>query len=777
MKKFAVPFLVLLFAAPVAADPFALGAADEGRVEKVLDSMSLSEKIGQLVQFSGRGGPSGASKWDQDLAQGSVGSFLNVSGARQVNAIQRRALAGGAKIPLLFGLDVIHGYATTFPIPLAEACSFDLGLAEQTAEAAAIEAAAAGLRWTFAPMVDIARDPRWGRVMEGAGEDPLLGAAFAAARVRGFQRKRRLAACLKHFVGYGAVESGREYNSVDMNPRKLWEVYYLPFEAGLDAGAATVMSSFNTVNDVPLAADPQGLRGILKDTFGFKGFVVSDWDSVGELVVHGVAADSRDAAREGILAGVDMDMVGSHYLDKLADLVKDGTVPEADVTDAARRVLRVKAWLGLLDHPMSDETLEARVTLSRSHRRLALKAARESCVLLKNDGVLPLAANPGRVALIGPLGDDQTDLLGDWAAKGDPKNVVSLLQGLKNRLGAGAEIEAVRGCGFSDQRRGGFAEALSAAARADVVVMALGEPKTMSGEAHSRTDIGLPGEQRELLEAVLAVGKPTVLVLFNGRPLALQWEQDHAPAILEAWFPGVEGGNAVADLLLGRADPQGRLAMTFPRVVGQIPIYYAVLPTGRPASAERWSSKWIDSPVTPLYPFGYGLDYTSFEYTTPEAQARVAAGKPFEVRVRVRNSGKRAGIETAQLYVRGPVAGVSRPLRELKAFQKLSLAPGQSKNLVFKIQPRDLAYYDRNLRFGFDPGRFEIFVGGDSTADHKAVVEVVGDAHFYELPGQRPALAQEQVMASAPFEVHGGGSGSVDGGGTGPTGPTGPTGN
>ena len=756
--------------AKASLEPFELSAAQQDRLEKLLASMSLADKIGQLAQFDG-----GGKDMNGEIAAGRVGSIMNFSGAGLINAVHHAAREAG-RIPVLAGLDVIHGFVTTFPIPIAEACSFDLGLAERTAEAAAIEASAAGLRWTFAPMVDVGRDARWGRVMEGAGEDPVLGAAFAAARVRGFQRKRRMAACLKHFVAYGAAEAGRDYTGADVNPRKLWGVYYPPFQAGLLAGAATLMSSFNTVNDVPLASDPEGLRDVLKDRFGFKGVVVSDWLSVDELTKHGVAEGPADTARQGLLAGVDMDMTAGHYLNHLEGLVRDGQVPEACVTDAARRILRVKMWLGLLDDPMTDETLAAKVTLSRSHRELALEAAQKSCVLLKNEGVLPLKEGIRRVALLGPLADDRDQLLGGWSAHGDAKHVVSLLQGLKNRLGTGVEIAYAPGCAIEGGDRSGFQKALDAAAASEAVVMALGESRAMSGENASRTDLGLPGAQRELLEKVLELGKPVVLVLFNGRPLALQWEHDHVPAILEAWFPGVEGGNAVADLLLGRADPQGRLVSSFPRVVGQVPIYHAVLPTGRPPRPDQpWASRYIDCPVTPLYPFGHGLTYTSFTYSEPSAPATVGILKPFEVRVLVSNTGPRAGTETAQLYVRDLVACVSRPVREFKAFQKVRLQPGESRELIFTVEPRDLAYFDRSLRFGLDPGRFEIFVGANAADAQKAGVEIVGESKFHELPGQRPALAQEQRSWSAPFAVGGGGS-AADGlaGPTGPTGPTGP---
>jgi beta-glucosidase len=757
---------VILISSSIFAESFELSADQKENVENILKKMTLEDEIGQLVQVS-------KDKLDTEkLSTGKIGAALNVSGAENVNRLQRLALEGGAKVPLLLGLDVIHGYVTIFPIPLAEACSFDLGLAERTAEAAAMEASADGIRWTFAPMVDIARDPRWGRVMEGAGEDPLLGASFAAARVRGFQRRHRLVACLKHFVGYGAVEAGREYNAVDLNPRKLWEVYYPPFEGGLDAGAGTVMSSFNTLNGVPLAADPESLRGVLKDRFGFPGLVVSDWASIHELIRHGVAADSADAARQGMDAGVDMDMCGGDYEASLAVLVRDGKIPRYEIDDAVRRILTVKAWLGLLDDPWVKEDAAAKVTLSAAHRALALEAAQKSCVLLKNDGTLPLKSGVHRIAVIGPLADNGADLLGNWSAHGDPKDVVTLAAGLRNRLGAGTEVSVAKGCSTTGEDRSGFAEALSRAAEAEVVVVAMGEARSMYGEAYSRTELELPGVQRELLEKILVLGKPTVLVLFGGRPLALQWEQDMVPAIVEAWAPGVEGGNAVADVLLGRVEPQGRLAMTFPRKVGQIPIYYAALPTGRPAGPEKWTSKYIDCPVTPLYPFGYGLGYTTFAYSAVTVTTSADLSAAVTVTVRVTNTGSRPGTETVQLYVHGRVASVSRPVKELKAFRQVTLKPGESRSLRFLLEPDAFGYYDREGRFGIQAGMYDVFVGGDSSTENAATVTLQGEAGFHLLAHTRPHLEQEQRVAAEPFVVEGGGvARTAADAATGPTGP------
>lgn len=720
-----------------------LSPAQAAQVEALLGQMTLAEKIGQLNQLSGAN--------DEALAAvkaGKLGSFLNVTGVDAVNALQKAAVEDSRlKIPLIFSLDVIHGYATTFPLPLAEASSWDLDLAQRTAAAAGLEAREDGLRWTFAPMVDISRDPRWGRIMEGAGEDPLLGAAFAAARVRGFQMDRNLAACAKHFVGYGASEAGRDYNSVDLSRRQLLETHYPPFQRALLAGAATVMSSFNTLNGLPLAADEAGLRGQLKDSWGFDGLVVSDWNSVGELMGHGVAADAADAARQGLLAGVDIDMVGQNYLKNLEAEVKAGRVPESLVTDAARRVLKVKAWLGLFEDPYAHAPATP-ATLSPAHRALALEAAQKSCVLLKNEGVLPIRPTVKRIVLIGPLGASTEDPLGNWSAKGDAKHVVSLEAGLRARLAPGVKLEVVQGCEVTGDSRAGFAAALKAAAKADLVLMALGEHRNMSGEAYSRTTLGLPGVQQDLAKEVIKLGKPTVLLLSNGRPLALEWEAAHFGAILETWFLGVESGHAIADLLLGNVEPEGRLTASFPRSVGQVPLYYAALPTARPISESKWTSKYLDSPNTPLYPFGYGLSYTRFEYSDLKLPATLQAGEGARAQVTLRNTGSRRGVETAQLYLRDPLASVSRPVKELRAFKKVRLEPGEAVTVDFELSPASFGLYNRKLEFGVEPGVFEVSVGSDSNASLKGSVQVTGKNAFYPLPDQHPMLLLGQTTAT-----------------------------
>ncbi|MES2201385.1 MAG: glycoside hydrolase family 3 N-terminal domain-containing protein, partial [candidate division FCPU426 bacterium] len=631
-----------------------------------------------------------------------------------------------------FALDVIHGYRTSFPVPLAEACAWDPVMAELSAEAAGREAYAAGLRWTFAPMVDIARDPRWGRIVEGAGEDPYLGAAYAAARVRGFQRAG-IAACIKHYAGYGGAEAGREYNTADIPLRRMLEVYLPPFRAGVEAGAATLMSGFNSLNSVPVSGSRFLLTDVLRTWWGFKGMVVSDWGSIGELQAHGVAGDGVNAALQGIWAGVDMDMHAFVYRDHIKGLLDSGLLSTKQLDQAVRRVLSVKASLGLLDRPYADETLEIGAMLRPETIALAKRSALASAVLLKNDKVLPFSKEIAGLAVIGPLADSQVDPLGPWSAQGDKNEVVSVLQGLKAKLGAKSKVTFEKGCDLEGASTAGFSAALDIARRASAVVLVVGEGRDYSGEAHSRTDLDLPGVQRQLVEAVLKLGKPTVVVLMNGRPLALEWMDKKAPAILEAWYLGGRHGEAVADLLFGDAEPQGRLVTCFPRNVGQVPIYYAQQNTGRPATEQRYTSKYIDAPNTPLYPFGYGLSYTRFEYSGLKVPAHVQAGEKVRVQVTVKNVGARNGVETAQLYVGDPVASVSRPMRELKGFQKAELKPGESRELSFLLTPSELSFIGRDYRFGYEPGTFKVWVGSDSNATLEGAFSVEGEQDFYAL--------------------------------------------
>ncbi len=699
----------------------------ESRVNALLGKMTLAEKVGQLNQLN-----LGTQDLESAIAAGKVGSVLNVVGAEETNKLQRLAVEKTRlHIPLLFGLDVIHGYRTIFPIPLAIASTWDPTLAELEAQTAAREARAAGVRWTFAPMLDIARDPRWGRIAEGAGEDPALGSAIAAAYVRGFQGHdlsdpERIAACAKHYVAYGAAEGGRDYNSVDISEQKLRDVYLPPFKAAVDAGAATLMSSFNTLNGVPASANQFTLRQVLKGEWRFRGFVVSDWNSIGELIPHGVAADRKDAARLAMNAGVDMDMTGGIYLDHIAELVHRGTLPESVVDDAVRRILRVKFELGLFDQPYADAAREQKTLLAAEHLEAARKVAQKSIVLLKNDAnVLPLAKSVAAIAVIGPLADSKADMIGNWSAQGKPEEAVSVLQGVREKLGSSPRVLYSKGVEVEGSSTEGIAEAVAAARQADVAVLVLGERGDMSGEAGSRADINLPGKQQKLLEQVVATGKPVALVLMNGRPLTIPWAAEHVPAILEAWFPGTQGGHAIADILFGDVNPSGKLPVTFPRTVGQVPLYYSHLNTGRPSTTDRWHTGYLDAPNAPLFPFGFGLSYTRFAYSDVRLSANQLDAKgELKASVGVKNVGDRAGDEVVQLYVHDMVGSLARPVKELKAFRRVTLAAGESKRVEFTITRDHLAFWTADARFAVEPGAYTVFIGPNSAEGLEAKFEV-----------------------------------------------------
>jgi beta-glucosidase len=721
---------LLLICAAYAQAPKARPADIESRVNQLLARMTLAEKIGQLNQYN-------IDKQDLEsaIAAGKVGSVLNAVGAAQTNALQRLAVEKTRlHIPLLFGHDVIHGYRTIFPIPLGIASTWDPALAELETQIAAREASAAGVRWTFAPMVDIARDPRWGRIAEGAGEDPHLGAAMAAAYVRGFQGQSlsapdRIAACAKHYVAYGAAEGGRDYNSVDISERKLRDVYLPPFKAAAEAGAATFMSSFNTINGVPASANTFTLRRVLKGEWRFRGFVVSDWNSIGELIPHGVAADRKQAARLAMTAGVDMDMTGDIYLEQLAGLVRSGAIPQALIDDAVRRILRVKFELGLFDHPYVDPDHEQKTLLAPEHLAAARTVAQKSIVLLRNEGLLPLAKSVGTIAVIGPLADNQTELLGNWFAQGKAEEVVTVLQGIRAKLGPSARVLYRRGVEIDSPTVTGIADAVAAANQADVAILVLGEKGEMSGEASSRADLGLPGVQQQLLEAVVATRKPVVLVLMSGRPLAIPWAAEHVPAILEAWFPGTQGGNAAADILFGDVNPSGKLPVTFPRAVGQVPLYYSHLNTGRPWTSDRWHTGYLDLPQTPLFPFGYGLSYTKFRYSDVKLSGnRLGPRGELKASVQVTNVGERAGEEVIQLYVHDEIASVARPVKELKGFRRISLAPGESRTIEFLLTPEQLAFWNAEMKFAVEPGAYTVSIGPNSSEGLEARFEVLRTA-------------------------------------------------
>ena len=701
----------------------------EQRVDSVLALMTLDEKVGQLNQYTGDAATGPAVNDPTKLAQirtGRVGSMLNVKGAQRTRDLQAEALKSRLRIPLLFGLDVIHGYQTTFPVPLAEAASWDLAAMRQSAHVAAVEAAAAGQHWTFAPMVDIARDPRWGRVMEGAGEDPYLGAQIARARVLGFQGERlgatdAVMACAKHFAAYGAAQAGRDYNTVDLSRRVLWETYLPPFKAALDAGAATFMNAFNELDGVPASANSYLQRDILKGQWNFQGFVVSDWGSIGEMIQHGYAQDGAAAAQKALTAGSDMDMESRSYINNLAALVQAGQVKPALVDEAVRRVLRKKFELGLFDNPykFSDLQREKAALNNPAHRQTARDVARKSIVLLKNEGqVLPLAKSAKNIALIGPLGQSKTDMAGFWAVNYDSTSYVSVYEGLQNKFGKQATIRYARGCAVQGDSQAGFAAAVQAARAADVVVMAVGETYNMTGEAKSRTDIGLPGQQEELIKAVLATGKPVVVLLMSGRPLTFAHTAAHAPAILYTWWLGTEAGNAIADVLSGDYNPAGKLPITFPRSVGQIPLYYAAKSTGRPSQNDQdtnYRSAYIDQVNSPQYAFGHGLSYASFKYDGLKlSKEKVADGETLTVTCTLTNTGKVAGEEVVQLYLHDLFASITRPVKELKAFQKVMLRPGERRTLTFTVGRDQLAFYNNDLQLITEPGEFNLMVGSAS---------------------------------------------------------------
>jgi len=711
------------------------------RVDSVLRLMTLEEKVGQLNQYTADGlatGPvSGDDRKDEQLRQGKVGSMLNVKGVKDTRAVQTIALQSRLRIPLLFGQDVIHGYKTTFPIPLAEAASWDLPAIEKAARVAAVEAAASGIHWTFAPMVDIGRDPRWGRVMEGAGEDTYLGSLIAAARVKGFQGKRlgdidAVMACVKHFAAYGAAIGGRDYNSVDMSDRMLWETYLPPFKAALDAGAPTFMNSFNALNGIPATANRYLQRDILKGKWKFSGFVVSDWGSIGEMIAHGYSADGAAAAKSAILAGSDMDMESRAYRDHLVTLVKKGEVPLSVVDDAVRRILRKKFEMGLFDDPFKfcNEEREQEALNNASHKAAARDMAKKSIVLLKNEkSLLPLSDTLKRIAFIGPLVKEVKQNLGFWSIEmpGDSSYIVSQWQGLRERLPANTQLAYAKGCGIADTSRGGFEEALRVAKTSQLVILSVGESRDMSGEAHSRASLQLPGVQEELMKAIHATGVPVVVVINAGRPLIFNWTADNMPAIVYSWWLGSEAGNALADVLTGDYNPSAKLPMTFPRAEGQIPIYYNHFNTGRPAASDsdrNYKSAYTDLPLSPRYAFGYGLSYTTFRYDNLQLdKKKMKAGEQISLQLKVTNTGKYAGEEVVQLYLRDRFGSVVRPVKELKDFRKISLQPGETKTVQFIINKEKLSFYNDKLQWIAEPGVFDVMIG--SASDDIRLKEVI----------------------------------------------------
>ena len=747
--------------APAAAQSPASGINAPGidaRVESLLRHMTLEEKIGQLVQYSAgqpTGPGTGRTDYEDMIARGQIGSLFNVIDPHQINVYQRIAMEKSRlHIPILFGLDVIHGFKTEFPIPLALASTWDPSIIEKESRIAAMEASADGIRWTFSPMVDIARDARWGRMAEGAGEDPFLGSTMAAAYVRGYQGSRldapdSIAACAKHYVGYGAAEGGRDYNSTEISEHTLREFYLPPFHAAVEAGTASIMSAFNSLNGVPSTANPFTLKQILRKEWGFRGLVVSDWSSVGELIPHGVAIDGTVAARKAFLAGVDMDMVSSVYHDHLQQLVSSRQVPPAEVDEDVRHVLRVKLALGLFEHPFVDEAAAPKALYRPESIAFAQTAAERSFVLLKNGNgpggqpLLPLAKEMRNVAVIGPLADDPS--FPDGAPEGTGPRV-SLPSALAKRLGEGHAFK-FKGTGILAGNDQEIADAVAGAQKSDVVILTLGEDPGMGGEAASRAFLGLPGRQEELLEAIVKTGKPVVLILFSGRPLTVPWAFEHVPAVLAAWSPGIASGPALARTLFGDVNPTGKLVVSWPRSVGQEPLYYNSLSTGRPAEdvdltkpgtdvASKYVSRYIDEQNSPQFPFGYGTSYTTFTYgaTKVSRQSLNAASlnkdlnsgaAAMTAEADVTNTGSRAGEETVELYIRLQGTSTAQPVRALKGYQRVAIAPGETKRVKFDLNPESFAIWNDRNQFAAEPSKLTVWIAPDSTRGMPAEANIL----------------------------------------------------
>ena len=705
-----------------------LSAADKETrfVRDLMQKMTLTEKIGQLSQYVGGSlltGPQSGALSDSLFVRGMVGSILNVGGVENLRKLQEKNMkTSRLKIPVLFAFDVIHGYKTIFPTPLAESCSWDLGLMFETAKAAAVEASASGIHWTFAPMVDIARDPRWGRIVEGAGEDTYLACKIAETRVRGFQwnlgKPNSVYACAKHFVAYGAPQSGRDYAPVDLSLSTLAEVYLPPFKACVDAGVHTFMSAFNSLNGVPATGNRWLLTDILRNQWKFKGFVVSDWNAVQELKAHGVAETDADAALMAFDAGVDMNMTDGLYNRCLEEAVREGKLDMQAIDTSVERILREKYALGLFDDPYRflDVKRERREIRSEAVTNLARKAAASSMVLLKNDhATLPLSKQTKRIALIGPLANNRSEVMGSWKARGEESDVVTVLDGIKKKLGNNVAVTYVQGCDFLDSSTREFSAAFEAARQSDVVIAVVGEKALMSGESRSRAVLRLPGQQEALLDTLQKAGKPLVVVLMNGRPLCLEKVDKQANALLEAWFPGTQCGNAVADILFGDAVPSAKLTASFPLTEGQIPNNYNYKRSGRPGDMPHSSTvRHIDVPNRNLYPFGYGLSYTTFSYGEMQCPKQFNADGTLQVSVDVTNTGGCDGEEIVQLYVADKVASMVRPVKELKGFQKVFIPKGQTKRIDFTLNVRDLGFWNNSMQYIIEPGSFEIMVGPNS---------------------------------------------------------------
>ncbi len=731
-------------------------------IDDLMSKMTLEEKLGQLNLSSGNTGAvlGGGSGLTEQIKKGEIGATGGFT-FDAIKSTQEAAQESRLKIPVLIGVDVIHGFHTVFPIPLGLSCTWDTGLIEKSARIAAKEASASGICWTYSPMVDIARDPRWGRVAEGAGEDPWLGSRVAEAMVRGYQgtdlsADNTIMACVKHFALYGAAEAGRDYNTVDMSHLNMFNYYLPPYKAAFDQGAASGMSSFNVIDGIPATGNRWLLTDLLRNRWGFDGFVVTDYTSINEMTNHGLG-DLKAVSALALNAGIDMDMQGLGFIGTLKESLDEGAVTMEQIDQACRRVLEAKYKLGLFEDPYNylDEKRSKDEVLTAENLKAAREIAAHSMVLLKNtpmpgqeNKVLPLKKE-GKIAVVGPLADTKTDMLGCWVTVRDQESIVSVAQGIKNVGGESVEVLTAKGANITDdpylrkELESPFAafmggvmeketrtpeemieEALQLSAGADVIVAVLGESAAMSGEASSRADIGIPESQKKLLQALIETGKPVVLVLINGRPLTLTWENEHVPAILEAWAPGTEAGNAIGDVLFGDYDPAGKLTMTFPRDVGQIPIYYNHLNTGRPMDANnKFTSKYLDMPNEPLYPFGYGLSYTTFELGDISLNKNELVGnETLKARVRIKNTGDRAGEEVIQLYIGDPVASISRPVKELKNYKKIMLQAGETREVSFDITTDDLKFYNSELNYDWEPGVFRLYIGTSSADVREAEV-------------------------------------------------------
>lgn len=712
------------------------------RVDSVLSLMTLDEKIGQLNQLSyGIGwGPTVKvtvpEEYKQLIREGKVGSFFNAIGAGFTYELQKVAVEQSRlKIPIIFGLDVIHGFKTTFPVPLGEAATWQPEIIEMSAHYQALEAASAGIHWTFSPMVDIARDPRWGRIMEGSGEDPYLGSLMAAARVRGYQGNLsdlNIIACVKHYAGYGGAEGGRDYNTVDFSERTFRDIYLPPYKAGVEAGAQTLMASFNEIGGIPSSGSKYLLTDILRDEWGFKGFVVSDWTSIGELVTHGFATDLKNAGEIALNAGLDMDMESRAYITHLKELVDEGKVDESTIDESVKRILRVKFMLGLFDNPYAycNKEREQKNIMTNNIKIASLEVARRSFVLLKNEkNILPLKKDYKKIAIIGPLADNSIDPIGGWGGLGDSADVTTVVEGFKNYVDNSTQIIYSKGCNIDDNDKSGFKDAINKAKKSDIIILCIGENRDQSGEACVRSTLDLPGVQEDLAKELLKTGKPIVAVLMNGRPLSVNWLNENANAILETWFAGTMTGDAIAKVLFGDYNPSGKLPVTFPRTVGQVPIYYNHKNTGRPGDLENhFTSKYLDLPLTPLYPFGYGLSYTTFEYNGLNlSKNKITAEDSIVVSVKVKNTGKYDGEEVVQMYVQDLVGSVTRPVKELKGFKKIMLKRGEEKQVSFSIHEKDLRFTAADMKFKSEPGLFKVFVGTNSSDVSEAQFELVED--------------------------------------------------